>query len=360
VSYKQIENSARPAEVKGSANNNSDLDDRLINQALDIMLNSRKNAVDNNTLSNSANCIGSTVANALKGAVDQASKHENASPSSRTEHTNSIRNAILNNLLDGTCERGPVIRNGRSDRAVIHENPGASTSEVIRSAAEGAIGGVIVGGAVTRIGRAAAEGAVDGVIVGGAASRIGRAAAEGAVSGAIIGGAASRAGRAAAEGAVRGAIIGGTGTEIGRAAAEGAIGGVAGGAASRIARALTEAGKDSEALPPVKNRSPRDESNNKEGSGEKSIQNQLPKSLKDILKEELKMPPEIFACVYRAPVEIRLDDEKGSIIKSPRDIIACAERIPKTGGKPEVGNYFACVHYYPLQTAEIKRWEKNY
>jgi len=348
VSYKQIENSARPAEVKGNATNSSDLDDRLINQALDIMLNSRKNAVDNSSLSNRANCVGSAIANELNKSLDQvtnrlasprsnqaelgttttntvkellnnAKEHSrgSASPSSEIEQKNSIRNAILNNLLDGTCERGPVIRNGRSDRAVIHENPSASASDVIR------------------------------------------AAAEGAVAGAMAGGAAARVGRAAAEGAVKGAIIAGAGTEFGRAAAEGAIGGAVGSAAARIGRAITEAGKNFESLPPVKNRSSREESDNQEGAGEKSIQNQLPKSIKDILREELKMPSEIFACVYRPPVEIRLDDEKGGIIKSPRDIIACAERIPKTGGKPEAGNYFACVHYYPLQTTEIRSREKT-
>jgi len=413
VSYKQIENSARPAEVKGNATNTSDLDDRLINQALDIMLNSRKNAVDNSSLSNRANCAGSAIANELNGTADQATNrlanprsnqaemgttttntvkellnnvkehsHGSASASSRVEQTNSIRNAILNNLLDGTCERGPVIRNGRSDRAVIHGNSSPSTGDVIRAAAEGAIGGVIAGGSAARIGRAAAEGAIGGGVIvgrdaarvgraaaegavagavaGGIAARVGRAAAEGAVAGAVAGGIAARVGRAAAEGAARGAVIGAVGTEIGRAAAEGAIGGIVGGPAARIGRGIAEAGKNSESLPPVKNRSSREESDNQEEGGEKSIQNQLPKSIKDFLLEELKRPTEIFACVYRAPVEIRRDDEKGGIIKSPRDIIACAERIPKTGGKPEAGNYFACVHYYPLQTIETRSRGKTY
>ena len=348
MSYKQIENSARPAEVIGNAKNTSDLDDRLINQALDIMLNSRKNSADN-SLSNRADCVGSAIANELNRNVDQAANRltsprsnqaelgttttntvkellnkaseqlrSSASPNSKIENTNSIRKAILNNLLDGTCELGPVIRNGRCDRAVINEIPGSSTSNVIR------------------------------------------AAAEGAVAGAIDGEAAARVGRAAAEGAVAGAVAGGAGAKIGRAAAEGAIGGVVGGVAERITRALTEGARSPESLPPVNRRAPRDESDNKEGSSEKSIQNQLPKSIKSILGDEAKMPSEIFACVYRPPVETRWKDENGNIIQSPRDIFACAERIPKTGGKPEAGNYFACVHYYPLHTTEIKRWKETY
>lgn len=243
--------------------------------------------------------LGATITNTVKELLNNASEQlrGSASANSKIENTNSIRKAILNNLLDGTCELGPVIRNGRSDRAIINEIPGSTTSNAIRAAAEGAI---------------------------------------------------------------RGAIVAGAGTEIGRAAAEGAIGGAVGGAAARIGRAITEAEKNSESLPPVKRRSSREESDNQEGTGEKSIQNQLPKSIKDLLREEQKMPPEIFACVYRPRVETRWEDEKGNIIKSPRDIFACAERIPKTGGKPEAGNYFACVHYYPLQTSEIKRLKETY
>ena len=70
--------------------------------------------------------------------------------------------------------------------------------------------------------------------------------------------------------------------------------------------------------------------------------------------QEMIERSEIFMCVARpAPRNIFTPDGKGNpeirtLPNGPSDIILCVAKTPITG-KPEPGNYYACVHYYPLK-----------
>ncbi len=71
-------------------------------------------------------------------------------------------------------------------------------------------------------------------------------------------------------------------------------------------------------------------------------------------KEEFNKPSEIFACSYRVPPAETLPKFDKLYPGAPNDTILCSEKIPRSGVKPEPGNYYACVYYYPLKPENLK------
>lgn len=233
MSHTQFEH--RNTEVNNAAGKPADLDNKLVNQALDILIDASRQVA----------------------AADNSSR-------SRTAQ-------MVDTLLNVPCERATVVTSGgASNPAVINEKQHNSESTVGRAVTSGAIAGSIIGGAI-------ASGA-------GATAR--KAASEGA----------SAAGRSLSNGYEAGVIVGRTVAEI-IAKGIGRDSGLSDIPTMPRNRANTPS-ENSSNLPPVIikdgviNIGPRNSEplNNKEGSGKQNLPNRSAHSLSEILRDSLIYP----------------------------------------------------------------------
>ncbi len=82
---------------------------------------------------------------------------------------------------------------------------------------------------------------------------------------------------------------------------------------------------------------------------------EVPNSLKDALRRlqnELNGRSEIILCTYRIPPKENSSIKEWLNPNGPSDTILCTAKTPITGQKPEPGNYYSCVYYYPLKTKD--------
>ena len=294
----QFEPSIRSAELLNNTNKHTDLDDVLIGQALSILQSQSTRSVDN-------------VLPSVVRAQTLESRHSDKFDPANIPNTREL----IRGLVDGPIESAPIgIRNGKADRAVT-----SGVGETI---------GSMVGRALQTLPRfrhndqsdpANIRGVGDGLrsIIDGMLPPLPEVRPNDKSDGSVI--------RGIGDGIKDGAgVIGKEGpSDIGR------------GFGSLI---------DKLGLPRNSERMP---------MGLYACRMEVPWPKIDMIRPPRGGPSEVHHCTYELPNEWTSPRNGREIPGAPSEPILCTARLPIDGKKPDPGNYYLCVHYYPLKQKDL-------